>query len=94
MRQPYEYESPGCREVGGDWWFPDKDGTAGTLEFKIAMSICGSCVHKQECAEWGINNERFGIWGGLTERQLSNARSRRGIKLGGEGVARLGESLG
>lgn len=87
MRQPHEYESPGCREVGGDWWFPEKDGTAGSLEFKIALSVCGSCLHKKECAEWGIANERFGVWGGLPERERARIRAQRGIRIREEGVA-------
>lgn len=84
MRQPYEYESPGCREIGGDWWFPDKDGTGTSTEFKIVKSICGSCIHREECAEWGITNERFGVWGGLTEKERAKIRARRGIRLGGD----------
>ena len=79
MRHPFEYESPGCREVGGDWWFPEKGGS--TIELGIARSICGSCIHREECAEWGINNERFGIWGGLTERSRAATRTKLGITL-------------
>jgi hypothetical protein len=36
-----------------------------------AKSICRTCPHKAECAEWGINNERYGIWGGLTQKDRS-----------------------
>jgi len=35
----------------------------------------------QECAEWGIRNERFGIWGGLSAVERKRIRRQRGITL-------------
>lgn len=81
MRHPHEFEFAGCREVGGDWWFPDKGQGRDRGESGIALSICRSCVHKQECADWGIANEEFGIWGGLPANQLDKIRKLRGITL-------------
>lgn len=79
MRHPHEFESPGCREVGGDWWFPDKNGNL--TELKMARTICVSCIHRTECAEWGIVNESFGIWGGTTEQERAALRRQRGIRV-------------
>lgn len=81
MRHPSEFETPGCREVGGDWWFP----TAGNLtpENRMAIAICNSCIHKQECTEWAIANQEIGIWGGTTENYRIIASRQRGITLGG-----------
>jgi WhiB family transcriptional regulator, redox-sensing transcriptional regulator len=53
----------------------------------MAKSICNLCPHRIECAEWGIENEYYGIWGGLTERQRQSIRRQRNISLKGEGVA-------
>ena len=50
-------------------------------------SICGRCPHLQECAEWGIKKERYGIWGGLTAGQRNKIRRQRGIRLGEAEVA-------
>ncbi len=69
MREPREYENPLCAQIGGDFWFPDKEGTVSFGESQYAKSICKSCTHKIECAEWGIHKEQFGIWGGLAPRQ-------------------------
>ena len=85
MREPRFYESPGCATVGGDFWFPEQ--TSDTRDIAIAKSICGSCIHRTECAEWGINKERFGIWGGLIESQRRLIRRQRNITLRGEDVA-------
>ena len=79
MREPREYEAPLCAEVGSDYWFPEKGGhSTGVLK---AIRICGQCIHRLECAEWGIHNERFGIWGGLTVEQRRIIRRKRNIKV-------------
>ena len=82
MREPAKYEAPACASVGGDFWFPERDGgTSNTTEMLLAVSICKQCPHQAECAEWGIQNERFGIWGGVTERQRRFIRRKRNIIL-------------
>jgi WhiB family redox-sensing transcriptional regulator len=88
VREPRFYENPACATVGGDFWFP-KNETAGsnTTEVAMAKSICRRCPHQAECAEWGIQNEDFGIWGGLNEGQRRLVRRKRRLKLKEEGVA-------
>ena len=82
MRDPREYESPLCAEVGGESWYPeDLSGPGKNISVAFAKRICGNCRHRIECAEWGINNERYGIWGGLTAYERVRARNTRGIVL-------------
>jgi hypothetical protein len=50
-------------------------------EKKLIVSICGSCAHQAECADWGIRHERFGIWGGLNETQRKEIRKQKDIAL-------------
>lgn len=51
-------------------FFPDRGESPDA-----ALAICRSCTARQECLEYALtNNERFGIWGGLTE---SERRSRK-----------------
>jgi WhiB family redox-sensing transcriptional regulator len=85
VREPRFYENPACATVGGDFWFPEK--TSDLTDIALAKSICGSCPHRIECAEWGIKKERFGIWGGLSERQRRMIRQQKNITLRGEEVA-------
>ena len=66
MRGPWEFEKPLCAEVGGDFWFPEQGDSS--MELRIARSICNRCIHQQECIEWAVENENFGIWGGTNER--------------------------
>jgi len=83
MREPREYEAPLCAEVGGDLWFPEVGGDVRNV--LRAKSICERCQHRLECAEWGINHERHGIWGGLGAAQREVIRTKRRIRLPREG---------
>ena len=86
MREPREYENPLCAQSGGDFWFPEP-GLGSTQEAVHARNICNSCVHQTECAEWGIYNERYGIWGGLSDFQRKQIRRQRNIVLRQENSA-------
>ena len=79
MREPRNYEAPLCAQVDGDLWFPNNGGDTRNIHF--AKRICSECTHRLECAEWGIYNERHGIWGGLTSRERESIRARRGIRV-------------
>lgn len=47
----------------------------GNQHSHAVKAICQTCPVQPECLEYAVANfERFGIWGGLTERE------RRGIK--------------
>ncbi len=64
-------------------FFPDKEneGKLVRLSIKSAKSICHSCQHIVECAEWGIRKETHGIWGGLTDSDRRKIRKERRITL-------------
>ncbi|NNH75783.1 WhiB family transcriptional regulator [Nocardia uniformis] len=66
-----ETEDPAWRELGlcaqtdPDVFFPEKGGS--TREAKL---VCGRCEVRWECLEYALaHDERFGIWGGLSERE-------------------------
>lgn len=69
MQKPWEFDEPLCAEVGTEIFFARdaEDGRpASNASYAEAKKICASCVHKIECADWGIKNEKHGVWGGLT----------------------------
>lgn len=51
------------------------------LKVAAAKTLCNACEHKQECLEYAILHEEYGIWGGLTERQRHAARRALKIRL-------------
>lgn len=81
MRRPWDYEEPACAEVGVTLFFqPDRDdpqeGSIRDIGYRYGKSVCKTCPHKMECAEWGIENEIHGLWGGLTPNERKTLRSK------------------
>ena len=86
MRVP-KFENPSCAEVGTEVFFPDINDPNHRAHTRMAISICNRCPHLAECAEWGITQEHYGIWGALNVEERIRIRSSRGIKLIREDVA-------
>jgi WhiB family redox-sensing transcriptional regulator len=54
-----------CAQTDPESFFPEKGGS--THE---AKKVCAACFVQAECLDWALTtNERFGIWGGLSERE-------------------------
>ncbi len=61
-----------CSQTDPEAFFPEKGGST-----RDAKRICSSCSVKSECLEYALeNDERFGIWGGLSERERRRFRRR------------------
>lgn len=62
-----------CAQTDPEAFFPEKGGST-----REAKRICSGCEVKAECLEYALQkDERFGIWGGLSERE--RRRLKRGI---------------
>lgn len=59
-----------------DAFYPDHS-EEGSREWRWAVDTCKQCPIQQQCAEYGIKWEMYGIWGGLSPRQRMALRSRR-----------------
>lgn len=54
-----------CATTDTDAFFPEKGGS-----FRAAKRVCARCEVKAECLQYALDHdERFGIWGGLTEKE-------------------------
>jgi hypothetical protein len=84
---PKTFEDPLCAQVGYQFFYIDDEdddtipNAAKNVSYKTALQICNMCSHIVECAEWGIRNETWGVWGGLTPPTRVEIRKRRGITL-------------
>lgn len=68
-----------CAQIGGDWWYADNT-PHHTSEINTAKAICQMCDVQTQCLEWALNNdERYGIWGGLSAHQRQKLRRKRRI---------------
>src|SRR5919112_990054 len=61
-----------CAETDPEAFFPEKGGST-----REAKKICTGCEVKAQCLEYALaNDERFGIWGGLSERERRRLKRR------------------
>ncbi len=62
-----------CAQTDPEAFFPEKGGST-----RDAKKICASCEVTEQCLKYALDNdERFGIWGGLSERERRKLRKRR-----------------
>lgn len=61
-----------CAQTDPEAFFPEKGGST-----REAKRVCASCDVRAECLDYALeNDERFGIWGGLSERERRRIRRR------------------
>lgn len=54
-----------CAQTDPEAFFPEKGGST-----REAKRICQACTVRDECLEYALeHDERFGIWGGLSDRE-------------------------
>jgi len=54
-----------CAEVDPEAFFPEKGGSV-----RAAKQVCRGCEVRADCLEYALaHDERFGIWGGFSERE-------------------------
>jgi WhiB family redox-sensing transcriptional regulator len=69
-------EQANCLGVDPDLFFPERG--ASTRE---AKSVCRGCEVRAECLEYALRHgEKFGIWGGLSERERRRVRRQRALE--------------
>ncbi len=62
-----------CMGVDPDLFFPERGSST-----REAKEVCRGCVVRQDCLEFAIaNGEKFGIWGGMSERERRRVRRER-----------------
>jgi WhiB family redox-sensing transcriptional regulator len=61
-----------CAQTDPEAFFPEKGGST-----REAKKVCIGCEVRSECLEYALaNDERFGIWGGLSERERRRLKKR------------------
>ena len=64
-----------CRGADADLFFPERGASTRT-----AKQICRECSVREDCLEFAIvSSEKFGIWGGLSERERRKIRRQRAV---------------
>ena len=64
-----------CLGVDPDLFFPERGAST-----KEAKEVCRGCVVREDCLEFALSNgEKFGIWGGMSERERRRIRRARAL---------------
>ena len=64
-----------CLGVDPDLFFPERGAST-----KEAKRVCSACDVRDECLEYALDNgEKFGIWGGMSERERRRVRRERAL---------------
>jgi WhiB family redox-sensing transcriptional regulator len=68
-----------CVGVDPDLFFPGQGDPTGA-----AKQVCAGCTVREACLEYALDNcERFGVWGGLSERERRRIRRTRNRAVAG-----------
>jgi|SRR5699024_9652312 len=61
-----------CAQTDPEAFFPEKGGST-----REAKQVCLTCEVRSECLQYALeHDERFGIWGGLSERERRKLKKR------------------
>jgi len=64
-----------CRGADADLFFPERGAST-----RKAKAICAQCEVRVDCLDFAIRNgEKFGIWGGMSERERRRVRRARTV---------------
>ncbi|MFJ4535043.1 WhiB family transcriptional regulator [Streptomyces tibetensis] len=59
-----------CAQTGADFFFPEPGSSV-----REAKRICGMCPIRAACLAYALeHDERFGVWGGLSEKERLELR--------------------
>lgn len=72
-----DFSNPACRDIPNPHiFFSDK-----YADQQAAKWVCGACDVMEECAEWAMRHEYWGVWGGLTDFERKQIRRAEGIEV-------------
>lgn len=77
MKYPAFTGTEPCTQIGVEHFYTEGDNS-GWVNLDKIRAICATCPMQQPCLEWALAApERYGIWGGTTERERTRIRRNR-----------------
>ena len=75
LQELWWQDDANSKDADPDIFFPERGAST-----RKAKELCNSCIAQEHCLEYAIvNAEKFGIWGGLSERERRKIRKERGL---------------
>jgi len=69
-------DNAACKNSPTEWFYPE-----GAEINPDALYLCETCPVRNECRDYGVVYEEWGIWGGLTASQRRRVRKEHNILL-------------
>lgn len=77
LQRPAWMAEANCRGMDPEMFYVERGDSAG---LKAARAVCRACDVQAECLAYAVNNgEKFGVWGGLSEKQRRTIRRDYGV---------------
>lgn len=74
LNNPWDKKA-NCLGIESELFFPERGAST-----KEAKEVCKGCVVKEPCLEFALaHTEKFGIWGGTSERERRRLRRQRAL---------------
>jgi WhiB family redox-sensing transcriptional regulator len=71
-REEFSKENGLCEQTDPEAFYPENGGST-----REAKKVCLTCSVRSDCLEYAlVNGERFGVWGGLSERERRKLKKR------------------
>lgn len=71
--RPDWFDQANCLGVDADLFFPPRGEST-----REAKAVCAGCAIRPRCLAYALShNERFGVWGGKSERERKQLRRQR-----------------
>jgi WhiB family redox-sensing transcriptional regulator len=75
--------SGACLDEDSELFFPTGTNRAVLAQAAAAIAVCAGCPVAGECLSWALESgERFGVWGGLSERDRRAVMRSRSVLAG------------
>jgi WhiB family redox-sensing transcriptional regulator len=70
--RPRWVSSAACRGLDPELFFPQR----GEITYLVAKRVCAGCSVRRECLDFALGSPsgKYGVWGGLSERERRAAR--------------------
>lgn len=79
MNDEYWRDDALCKDSNPKHWFPTDVGNSAAA--RLAKMICAQCPVSEPCLQYALDNDqRYGIWGGMSEKERRLLGRDRGIR--------------
>jgi WhiB family transcriptional regulator, redox-sensing transcriptional regulator len=78
MPRPYDWRDDAlCAQTDPEVFHPVVKGSGSTKQAMQAKAICARCDVRTQCLEYALSaDERYGVWGGLSESERRKFKRR------------------